>query len=330
MYNYLREQRNVVLDRREFNLRRQEQGESFDEFVCALKELADLCDFCTKCIDDRIRDQIVSGVQDEETLKRLLEVKDVSLKKAIDICRACESASKNTVDLRGAAAPSLQRMSQYKRNQRDGSGDRSRSRAPSPWPDRRGRGPDRCRDSPGRGPSSRGPGCDRCDRAPAEIVCSCPPPSVRGRMATQGRRVRHPGDRAARRGENSTRWFGTPTAPPAHRQRRRHPGRHHQAMGPDRDDRRYRIQTNIPDQDGERPHALAESEVPPPAPAADHSALSCTGSISRACCDNGCGDSCSDACGFWDCYSDGRPRSPRRSCAGRPGAPSWESITTSA
>ena len=206
MQTHLRDQRNVVLDRREFHLRCQEQGETFDEFFCALKELADLCDFCTHCMDDRIRDQIVSGVRDEETLKRLLEVKDVPLKQAIDICRACESVSRNTADLRGAAAPSLQKLSQYKRDQRLGSGDRSRARAPSPWPGRRSHRPDSGPDSgpdfspdsssrsrapspwrggrsrrpdsgprgPERDPTPRRPRCGRCGRRRHRDRSPCP------------------------------------------------------------------------------------------------------------------------------------------------------------
>ena len=159
MQKYLREQRNVVLDRREFDLRRQEPGETFDDFVCALREIAGFCDFCETCVDIRLRDRIISGIRDEETLKRLLEINDISLEKTIDICRACENASRSTADLRGGSTSSLQKMSQYKRDQRERD-DRSRPRAPSPWPDRRRRRSDSSPDRRGGGPAPHQPRCN--------------------------------------------------------------------------------------------------------------------------------------------------------------------------
>lgn len=59
MEKHLRSQCNVVLDRREIYLRKQESGDKFDEFLCAIKEIAAFCDFCDQCMDNRIRDRIV-------------------------------------------------------------------------------------------------------------------------------------------------------------------------------------------------------------------------------------------------------------------------------
>ena len=49
MERHLRDQRSVLLDRREFYARVQESGKAFDDFVCAIKEIAAYCDFCTAC-----------------------------------------------------------------------------------------------------------------------------------------------------------------------------------------------------------------------------------------------------------------------------------------
>ncbi|KAF0313035.1 hypothetical protein FJT64_016368 [Amphibalanus amphitrite] len=49
MERHLRSQRNVILDRREFYTRNQETDELFDEYLIALKEISQFCDFCTSC-----------------------------------------------------------------------------------------------------------------------------------------------------------------------------------------------------------------------------------------------------------------------------------------
>ncbi|KAF0296550.1 hypothetical protein FJT64_006005 [Amphibalanus amphitrite] len=67
MERHLRSQRNVILDRREFYTRNQETDELFDEYLIALKEISQFCDFCTSCSDDRLRDRIVTGLHEEET-----------------------------------------------------------------------------------------------------------------------------------------------------------------------------------------------------------------------------------------------------------------------
>ena len=113
MEKHLRSRRNVVLDRREFYLRKQESGENFDEFLCAIKEIAAFCGFCEECMDNRLRDRIVVGTSDELALQRLLEEKDLTLQKAIDICRSTENAAKNSAVIRGR---SVGKVSQYKRN----------------------------------------------------------------------------------------------------------------------------------------------------------------------------------------------------------------------
>ncbi|KAF0304008.1 hypothetical protein FJT64_000313 [Amphibalanus amphitrite] len=95
MESHLRKQRSVLVDRRAFYARVQEQGENFEEFLCEVKELAVFCDFCTHCYDSRLRDKIVCGLRDEETVKRLLEDPGLDLKKTVDICHpaACRATS---------------------------------------------------------------------------------------------------------------------------------------------------------------------------------------------------------------------------------------------
>lgn len=99
MEAHLRRQRNVILDRRDFYLRRQEPGERFDDFFMSLKEIAQFCDFCDSCTEDRFRDRILTGLGDEETIRLLLSEKDLSLQKTLDICRARENAAHDSLAL---------------------------------------------------------------------------------------------------------------------------------------------------------------------------------------------------------------------------------------
>ncbi|XP_068206283.1 uncharacterized protein [Palaemon carinicauda] len=116
MESHLRGQRNVIVDRREFYLRKQETGESFDDFLCGIREIAAFCDFCSSCMDNRLRDRIVVGTGDEQALKRMLEEKDLNLQKAVDICRASESANENSATIRGMIPDNISKVSRYKRD----------------------------------------------------------------------------------------------------------------------------------------------------------------------------------------------------------------------
>ena len=106
----LRAQRNVVVDRRDFYARCQQSDERFDDFLCAVREIAAFCDFCSHCVDDQIRDRIVCGVRDDEAVRRLLENKDLTLQRAIDICRACENARTACADIRGPPGSDVRRV----------------------------------------------------------------------------------------------------------------------------------------------------------------------------------------------------------------------------
>ena len=104
MESYLRSQRSVILDRKDFYTRPQADGEPFDDYLMALKELAEFCDFCSHCMDDRLRDRIVTGIRSEETVQLLLAEPALTLQKTIDICRAKENAMQNSAELRGSFA----------------------------------------------------------------------------------------------------------------------------------------------------------------------------------------------------------------------------------
>ena len=51
---------------------KQEEGEVFEAFLNDLMELSKGCEFCLECRDGLIRDRIVVGIRDVETLDKLL------------------------------------------------------------------------------------------------------------------------------------------------------------------------------------------------------------------------------------------------------------------
>ena len=116
MQGHLRRQRNVIIDRRDFFTRVQEPGETVDDFLCGLKEIASFCDFCHHCLDNRFRDRIVVGTRDEEARRRMLEEPDLTLQKAVDIARASENATSSSLAIRDSSGSTLGRVSQYRRS----------------------------------------------------------------------------------------------------------------------------------------------------------------------------------------------------------------------
>jgi len=84
---------NVTYERYVFNRRTQDSNERFDVFLGDIRRLARSCDFAA-VEESMIRDRIVVGIHDDATRHKLLQVRDLSLAKAIDICKASEAAKK--------------------------------------------------------------------------------------------------------------------------------------------------------------------------------------------------------------------------------------------
>ncbi|KAL1483288.1 hypothetical protein MTO96_050256 [Rhipicephalus appendiculatus] len=61
---------NVVVERHRFRRRTQQPGESIQEYVAALRELASSCSFVAT--DDSLRDQFLEGISSENLRERLL------------------------------------------------------------------------------------------------------------------------------------------------------------------------------------------------------------------------------------------------------------------
>lgn len=94
---YLRQKRNVALDRVAFDERTQEKGETFDEYYVVVRKLSEEGDLCGHCIEQRLTTRIMSGIINQDVRQKLLAMTPFpSLQQVIDICRSEESASKDS------------------------------------------------------------------------------------------------------------------------------------------------------------------------------------------------------------------------------------------
>jgi len=89
--SYCASRKNVVFERFTFFQLTQTAGESIDAFVTTLRLRAKSCQFGDQ-EESLIRDRVVLGCADIRVQERLLRESDLSLQKAIDICRAAEAS----------------------------------------------------------------------------------------------------------------------------------------------------------------------------------------------------------------------------------------------
>ena len=71
-------------------------------YLAFLKQLAETCDF-KAFLDKALRDQLVCGLRSEAIQKHLLTEARAGFEKALEISQAMEAATKQTIELQGAA-----------------------------------------------------------------------------------------------------------------------------------------------------------------------------------------------------------------------------------
>ena len=89
---YFEPKRNIIYERYLFNSATQRSENKIDQFVNELRKLANTCEYGTLS-DELIRDRIVIGISDSSMRARLLRESDLTLNRAIDMCRASEKAT---------------------------------------------------------------------------------------------------------------------------------------------------------------------------------------------------------------------------------------------
>lgn len=81
----------------------QHEGEAFDCFVTDLKIKAKTCNF-NELRDSMIRDQIVFGTCDKKLRERLLRKSELTLDRAVELCRSSELARQQVMQFDASAA----------------------------------------------------------------------------------------------------------------------------------------------------------------------------------------------------------------------------------
>ena len=84
---------NKIYEKYLFNKRDQQEGDTFNDYIAALRILMQTCNLCACLIRDTLlRDRIVLGIRSSRTQKCLLEERNLTLKKCIDTCKSAETA----------------------------------------------------------------------------------------------------------------------------------------------------------------------------------------------------------------------------------------------
>lgn len=87
-----------IVQRFKFNNRFRQQNESVSDYVAALRNIAEHCNF-NDTLETMIRDRIVCGIANDRIQRRLLSEQDLTFKKAYEISHAMEMAAKDVLDL---------------------------------------------------------------------------------------------------------------------------------------------------------------------------------------------------------------------------------------
>ena len=88
----------VILCRFRFHNRKQSENEDISSFVSALRRLASKCSYGA-FYSDAVRDQLVCGLRDPATQKKLLSTDKLDLEKAIMVARTMETAGKDSKEM---------------------------------------------------------------------------------------------------------------------------------------------------------------------------------------------------------------------------------------
>ena len=105
----------VIMQRYKFNTRTRAEGESVANYVAALRELAQHCDY-NDTLSDMLRDRLVCGVKHKGITNRLLNEKKLTYEKALELAQAMETAEKDTRHLQTTqSAPEVHHNTSQKR-----------------------------------------------------------------------------------------------------------------------------------------------------------------------------------------------------------------------
>ena len=92
--NYFVPKVNAIHERARFHLHSEKPGETAEEYIRSLHELADTCDF-GRAKDGNIRDRLVIGITDKKLSEKLQLMLDLTLIKAVELVRQYEQVKEH-------------------------------------------------------------------------------------------------------------------------------------------------------------------------------------------------------------------------------------------
>lgn len=104
--NHFTPQVNITYERYTFNKMSQADGEPFDEFLTKIKAQSSKCEFGI-LHDSLLKDKIIIGMKNDTVREKLLSEADLTLVRAIQVCRASELASKQLKEFQKYEEPSV-------------------------------------------------------------------------------------------------------------------------------------------------------------------------------------------------------------------------------
>nr|XP_061781453.1 uncharacterized protein LOC133572629 [Nerophis lumbriciformis] len=99
---------NVIFERAQFNVRKQEPGESADSFITSIHKLAEHCNFGV-LREELIRDRIVVGIRNIALSEKLQIDADLTLQKAISQVKQSEVVKQQQAVMRGESPQAEER-----------------------------------------------------------------------------------------------------------------------------------------------------------------------------------------------------------------------------
>lgn len=92
-----------IAENHRFQLRKQQEGESLQDFAAAIQKLSINCNY-EGYLKKALRNQFVFGIRSKRTQARLLETKDLTFEKAMEIAQSMELSEKDANQLQGGDA----------------------------------------------------------------------------------------------------------------------------------------------------------------------------------------------------------------------------------
>ncbi|XP_040355390.1 uncharacterized protein K02A2.6-like [Ixodes scapularis] len=114
--NHYSPKSSVIAERCKFNRRVQEEQESVEDFIVALKHLARKCDF-GQFLQDALRDRLVAGIRREETQRALFAEESLTFERACKIALDQEQAARQTALLHAGSKDAS--LNEIRANQKD-------------------------------------------------------------------------------------------------------------------------------------------------------------------------------------------------------------------